>query len=188
MSGTSVIILELFSGVGNVAALGSRVLQCNAVTLDVDPDRGPSICTDIAEVSDTAIQSLKSVFPAVEWIVWASPPCDQYSRAHTCGTRDLQRADVLAKRMWKFIDILKPERVLIEILHRPCCGSVTSCWRDQGPRSSWTIASTGQRTRSRPCFGAIGAAGILSKDVPGSREVPSDCATDASPHREYQWR
>ena len=110
MSGTSVIILELFSGVGSVAALGSRVLHCNAVTLDVDPVRSPSICTDIAEVSDTAIQSLKSEYPAVEWIVWASPPCDQYSRAHTCGTRDSERADVLAKRMWKFIDILKPER------------------------------------------------------------------------------
>ena len=79
MSGTSVIILELFSGVGSVAALGSRILQCNAVTIDVDLDQGPSICTDIAEVSDTAIQSLKSVFPAVKWIVWASPPCDQYS-------------------------------------------------------------------------------------------------------------
>ena len=25
----------------------------------------------------------------------------------------------------------------------------------------------------------------LSKDVPWSREVPSDCAPDASPHREY---
>jgi len=46
--------------------------------------------------------------------LFASPPCDQYSRAHTCGTRDSERADVLAKRMWKFIDILKPERVLIE--------------------------------------------------------------------------
>ena len=100
MSGTSVIILELFSGIGSVAALGSRVLQCNAVTLDVDPDRSPRICTDIAEVSDTAIQSLKSVFAAVEWIVWASPPCDQHSRPHTCCTRDLQRADVLGKRVW----------------------------------------------------------------------------------------
>ena len=112
MSGTSVIILELFSGVGSVAALGSRVLQCNAVTLDVDPVRSPSICTDIAEVSDTAIQSLKSEYPAVEWLMWASRPCDQYSRAHTCGTRDTERAD--SKRMWKFIDILKPERVFIE--------------------------------------------------------------------------
>ena len=97
-----------------MAALGRRVLQCKAVTLDVDSDRGASICTDIAKVSDTAIQSLKSECPAVEWIVWASPPCDQYSRAHTCGTRDLERADVLGKRMWKLIDILKPEQVLIE--------------------------------------------------------------------------
>ena len=100
MPSTSVIILELFSRVGNVAALGSRVLQCNAVTLDVGSDRGASVCTDIAKVSDTAIQSLKSECPAVEWIVWASPLCDQYSRAHTCGTRDLQRADVLGKRVW----------------------------------------------------------------------------------------
>ncbi len=76
MSGTSVIIHELFSGVGSVAALGSRVLQCNAVTLDVDAVRSPSICTDIAKVSDAATQSLKSVFPAVQWIVWASPPGD----------------------------------------------------------------------------------------------------------------
>ena len=155
MSGTSVIILELFSGIGSVAALGSRVLQCNPVTLDVDPDRGPSICTYIAEVSDTAIQSLKSVIPAVEWFV-ASPPCDQYSRAHTCGTRDSERADVLAKRMWKFIDIRSPNESSLSILHHPCCGSVTSCWREQGPRLSWTIASTGQRTGSRPCFGATG--------------------------------
>jgi len=114
MSGTSVIILELFSGVGSVAALGSRILQCNAVTIDLDPDRDPGICTDIAEISDAAIHSLKSAFPAVQWIVWASPPCDQYSRAHTCGARDLEYADVLAQKVWKFIDILKPERVLIE--------------------------------------------------------------------------
>ena len=54
------------------------------------------------------------MFPAVKWIVWASPPCDQYFRAHTCGTRNLKRADVLAQRMWKFIDILKPECIFIE--------------------------------------------------------------------------
>lgn len=173
MTSTSVIILELFSRVGNVAALGSRVLQCNAVTLDVGSDRGASVCTDIANVSNTAFQSLKSECPAVEWIVWASPLCDQDSRAHTCGTRDLQHADVLAKRMWKFIDILKPEQVLIEILRRPCCGSVTSCWRDQGPRSSWTIVSTGQRQRRRPCFGAIGCCRDTQQRrglVPGSAQ------------------
>ena len=36
------------------------------------------------------------------------------SRSHGWHARTLKRADVLAKRMWKFIDILKPERVLIE--------------------------------------------------------------------------
>ena len=157
-----------------MAALGSRVLQCNAVTLDVGSDRGASVCTDIAKVSDTAIQSLKSECPAVEWIVWASPLCDQYSRAHTCGTRDLQHADVLAKRIWKFIDILKPEQVLIEILRRPYCGSVTSCWRDQGPRSSWTIVSTGQRHKRRPCFGSNTLLqGYSAKTCPGPGKCPA---------------
>ena len=109
-----VMILELFSGVGSVAALGSRFLQCNAITVDIDASHKPSVCADIGELSDAAIQSLKSAFGDVKWILWASPPCDQYSRAHTCGVRDLERADALTQRLWKFYDILKPERLFIE--------------------------------------------------------------------------
>ena len=114
MASQPVMILELFSGVGSVAALGSRFLQCNAISVDIDASRKPTICADIGELSDAAIQSLKTAFQGVQWILWASPPCDQYSRAHTCGTRDLERADALTQRMWRFVDILKPERVLIE--------------------------------------------------------------------------
>ena len=112
MSGTSVIILELFSGVENVAALGSRVLQCKLLPLMILIEARAS-----AQTSQTSLirpfRALSQCFQLWNGL-FASPPCDQSSRAHTCGTRNSERADVLAKRMWKFIDILKPERVLIE--------------------------------------------------------------------------
>jgi hypothetical protein len=47
-------------------------------------------------------------------LLWASPPCTQYSIAKTRGTRDLEGADTLVRRVFEIIDYFKPKAWVIE--------------------------------------------------------------------------
>ena len=68
-----------------------------------------------------------TVFPSGHFdVVWASPPCTEYSRAKTVGFRDLVAADALVIKVLEIIDYVKPLYWWIEnpatgLLHtRPC--------------------------------------------------------------------
>lgn len=108
------VLLELFSGRQTVSRIGSRILNCECVSIDICSLHNPTIATDILTITDEDLQRLADSFPDVDWIIWASPPCQHYSRVRTRVARDLDSADNLVKAAWKFIDILKPVRYFIE--------------------------------------------------------------------------
>jgi len=95
-------ILELCSGPNKPAsrALRRRYLKAKVVTVDVDRDTFPTIVADL--VSNLPWP------PAYFDIIWASPPCTEYSFAKTVGVRDLTRADAIVGACLRVIEHLKP--------------------------------------------------------------------------------
>lgn len=47
-------------------------------------------------------------------MIWASPPCTQYSIAKTRGVRDLEGSDNLVRRVFQIIDYFKPTAWIVE--------------------------------------------------------------------------
>jgi site-specific DNA-cytosine methylase len=47
-------------------------------------------------------------------VIWASPPCIEYSRAKTCGIRDIEGANAIVKRTLDIIHYFKPKYWIIE--------------------------------------------------------------------------
>ena len=72
-------VLELFAGTQSVGKV-ARELGFEVVSLDRDMDA--DIKTDIMD------WDFKQYEPKHFQIIWASPPCTEYSRAKTTGVRD----------------------------------------------------------------------------------------------------
>ena len=47
-------------------------------------------------------------------VIWASPPCTEYSIAKTIGTRDFEKADAVVKKCLEIINYYKPRRWVLE--------------------------------------------------------------------------
>jgi len=83
-------VLESFSGscsVGKVA----KLLGYSVVSLDL---KDANITTDILEWDYTKLE------PNEIDIIWASPPCIEYSIAKTTGVRKLDYANRIVKKRW----------------------------------------------------------------------------------------
>ena len=97
-------LLELFSGttsVGNVA----KTLGFDVVSLDL---KDADFNIDILDWDYT-------VFPVGFFdVVWASPPCTEYSRAKTTGVRKIECANKIVLRTLVIIEYLKPRYFIIE--------------------------------------------------------------------------
>ena len=87
--------LDLFCGKKSAA----RVLEKHGYqveSLDSDPKRDPSICVDILE------WNYRDAYPPGYFdIVVAAPPCTEYSLALTKRPRQLDKADQIAKKLWR---------------------------------------------------------------------------------------
>jgi site-specific DNA-cytosine methylase len=106
---TELKVLELFKGTGSVTKALHKLKMNSIVTLDVDPKFEPDICVDVLK------WNYKRDFPEKYFdVIWASPPCTEYSRAKTIGVRDLRLADSLVKRTIKIIKYFKPKVWFIE--------------------------------------------------------------------------
>lgn len=102
-------ILELFSGTGSVGDTAKKAFGgATIVSLDIHPKYNPTHATDILKWDYTQ-------YPAGYFdMVWASPPCTEYSVAKRVGVRNLKQADQIVKRTFEIIGYLKPKWWFVE--------------------------------------------------------------------------
>jgi len=113
-------LLNLFSGTGSVSRPW-REAGHEVIDLDVDPTFQPEICDDILQFSYCNL-------PWVPDVIWASPPCTEYSLAKTRGPpRNFKLADSLVAKALEIIDyFLKQNPKLIWFLEN---GDSTLLWK-----------------------------------------------------------
>ena len=103
-------VLELFSGTGSVGKELKRVCKgAEIVSLDIHPKYNPTHATDILRWDYKQLYS-----PGHFDVIWASPPCTEYSVAKTVGERDLELADRIVKRALAIIRHLRPKYWFVE--------------------------------------------------------------------------
>lgn len=115
----SIMFLELFSGSGNVSVMAEQIFRCCTITIDRDDNFDASIIADIMDIPDTTLHAIKTKYPEVKWIIWASPPCTMYSDAktnlnHSDRCDQVEDANRIVSKMWRYIDILQPVWWFIE--------------------------------------------------------------------------
>ena len=87
-------LLELFSGTGSVGKV-ARAMGIEVTSLD--RDMPADIQADIMHWNNRTFQ------PHEFDIIWASPPCTEYSRAKTIGERNIAQANMVVERTLEVI-------------------------------------------------------------------------------------
>jgi hypothetical protein len=98
-------LLELFSGTKSVSRVAAR-LGWECVSLDICPRHSPDLCMSILAFEETAWP--RDAFD----FVWASPPCESYSKARTTGRGadpvarevDMRAADALVAKTKRVLE------------------------------------------------------------------------------------
>ena len=98
-------VLELFSGTGSVGKC------CKALGWDV-------VSVDMILPADHKVDIMDFNYKQYDKndfdIVWASPPCTEYSKAKSVGVRDIEGANKLVKKAIEIIEYFKPDWWFIE--------------------------------------------------------------------------
>lgn len=100
--------LDLFSGTGSVGAQLSK-WGFQVKSLDKDPKCKADICLDILS------WDYKRAHPT-GWfqVICASVPCEEYSSAKTVQARNLDKADLLVRKVLEIVDYFRPHLWWIE--------------------------------------------------------------------------
>lgn len=97
--------LELFAGTGSV---GEVFKEVGWDVLSLDRDMPADIQMDIMD------WDYKAYEPGTFDVIWASPPCTEYSIAKTVGTRKIEDANVVTMRTLEIINYLQPKYWIVE--------------------------------------------------------------------------
>lgn len=100
-------VLDLFCGTKSISSV-AKELGYISVSLDIDPKYNADIIEDILT------WDYKKYPPGYFNIIFASPPCTEFSRAKTVGKRNLRSALKLVNKTLEIIEYFKPEHFSIE--------------------------------------------------------------------------
>jgi site-specific DNA-cytosine methylase len=109
-------LLELFSGTGSV---GKVAIDLGFDVTSLDRDMTADIQTDIMNWNYEEIE------PKTFDVIWASPPCVEYSRAKTTAPRDIEGANMIVARTLEIIAHLQPKYFIVE---NPQTGLLKDQW------------------------------------------------------------
>ena len=98
-------LLELFSGTKSVSKVA---IELGLYVVSLDRDLEADIKIDIMD------WDYKQYEPHYFDIIWASPPCTEYSIAKTTGIRNIALANTIVKRTLEIIEYLQPRYHLVE--------------------------------------------------------------------------
>jgi hypothetical protein len=104
-------VLELFRGSGSVGNYlkRSKRARFEVVSLDIECKYNPTLCGDILT------WDFEKAYPPQRFdIIWASPPCTEYSIAKTRAPRNMTHADKIVKRVLQIIAYFRPKVYIIE--------------------------------------------------------------------------
>ena len=98
-------LLDLFSGTGSVGEV-AKELGFNVISLDRDMEADIEI-----DIMDWDYTDLPRDFFDV---IWASPPCTEYSRAKTTAPRDIEGANIIVQRTLDILEHFCPKYWILE--------------------------------------------------------------------------
>lgn len=116
-------VLDLCSGTGSVASALREMFgdTHDILYVSVDNERKfePTYCVDVREWDGAA--ALAADYPDVQrWdIVWASPPCTEYSLAKSRGQRNFLLADSI---VWACVELIRELRPRYWYMENPATG------------------------------------------------------------------
>ena len=97
-------LLELFSGTKSVGKVAEQ-LGYEVISLDLKD----------ADINCNILDWDYTIYPTGYFnVIWASPPCTEYSTAKTIGIRKLEYANQIVLKTLEIIDYFKPQYYIIE--------------------------------------------------------------------------